>query len=175
MANRGGITYEPCTLVYTLLDESALPFSDFFLIVRSLHSFMVEGITPNEDLANVHVKLSYQASTINAIAKLGDLQHVIAVTKLSAYIKENEISRLDSLRRQFNISATSADNEQPATPKRRGAGKRPTTQVVHQRQTPYSKTQAARRPCSIAPLMSSQREREEDHSDQDYAGHDPRD
>lgn len=125
MANRGGISYEPCTLVYTLLDDSRISFDDFCLIIRSLHSFMVENVTPNPSMKNVHVKLNYQASLINAQNKLGALQDVVGVTKLSAYVKEDEFSRLELLKRQFGIGTTEAEEPQPqsyAAPRGRGRG-----------------------------------------------------
>lgn len=104
MAQRqGNIVFEPCTLVYTLIDDNSINFDDFALIVRSLHTYMVESITPNKDMHNVHVKLNYQASVANAISKLGFLQDAIAVTKLSSFVDESEFSRLDNLRRRFGI------------------------------------------------------------------------
>lgn len=108
------ITSEPCTLVYTLLDTSTIPFDDFHLIVRSLHSFMVDDIIPHPESSNVHVKLQYQASVANAEAKLGDLAALVSVTKLSSFIKDSEISRLEQLKRRFNIGAA----EPPAGPSR---------------------------------------------------------
>lgn len=136
MANRGGICYEPCTLVYTLIDNSEISFDDAFLIIRSLHTFMVDKIIPNPELNNVHVKLNYQASIANASAKLGELSQFIAVTKQSAYVKETELSRLDELRRRFNINASTSSDEPAApapAPRRYKAAKKP----VFARPAPY--------------------------------------
>lgn len=105
MNRQSNIIHEPCTLVYTLLDCSIIPFNDFELLVRSLHNYMVEAIIPNPDLQNVHVKLNYQASVANAQAKLADLQSIVAVTKLSSFVKENEFPRLEQLRRRFGIGS----------------------------------------------------------------------
>lgn len=97
------ITNEPCTLVYTLLDKSAIEFDDFYLLVRSFHTYMVETIIPHPESSNVHVKLNYQASLANAEQKLGGLASCASVSKLSTYIADSEISHLEQLRRKFNI------------------------------------------------------------------------
>lgn len=173
MANRG-ITYEPCTLVYTLLNEDVISFDDFCLLIRANHSFMVESINPNPETNNVQVKLNYQASLVNAISKLGDLQQVIAVTKLSAFVKENEISRLDDLRRRFNISTSSAtsDLDQPlhqsvGGPRRGGRGK--AASIFAPRPAPYKKAL----PKKQQPKPAANTE-EVDSIDY-YPGHDPED
>lgn len=138
------IVKEPSTLVYTLLDTNALPFEDFSLLVRSLHTWMVESITPNPQSNNVHVKLSYQASVVNAYAKLGDLQNIVTITKLSSFIKDDEISRLEELRRRFNIGSGDTTEQpiiqrtsQPRQRKTAGPGR------VYQRHTPYAKKDSA--------------------------------
>lgn len=94
---------EPCTLVYTLLNPDLISFDDFELIIRGLHSYQVDSITPNRENNNVHVRLNYQASIANATAKLGGLQSAVVVSKLSAFVKENEFSRLEILRKQFGF------------------------------------------------------------------------
>lgn len=139
---RNNITFEPCTLVYTLLDTNELSFDDFSLIIRSLHTYMVETVVPNPEMNNVHVKLNYQASLGNAIAKLGSLQSSIGVTKLSSFVNESEFSRLESLRRKFGIGV--GDSDSPAVPttyKSRRAPKktyaRGTPRVFTQRPAPY--------------------------------------
>lgn len=144
MAGRGrGISYEPCTLVYTLLDPSMINFDDFCLIVRSLHTFMVDDIIPFPAKQNVHVKLNYQASITNATQKLGALQHAVGITKLSAYIKEDEFSHLEQLRRQFGIGS-STDEEpiaEPAPTRRAPRGRGRAT--FSQRSAPYPKNSPA--------------------------------
>lgn len=135
------ISYEPCTLVYTLLNNDVLNFSDFNLIVRSLHSFMVEDVKPNEAANNVHVKLGYQASVINAQNKLGKLRNVVSVAKLSTHIKECEFSRLEQLRRRFGLNLNSDESfgHQPAR-RSNGNGARRT---FKQRAAPYPKKKPA--------------------------------
>lgn len=118
MAARGNISHEPCTLVYTLLNEDIINFNDFDLIVRSLHSYMVASIVPNPELKNVHVKLNYQASLTNAINKLGSLQPAVAVTKLSSFVKETEFSHLEHLRRRFGIGTSTDIEPQPTVARR---------------------------------------------------------
>lgn len=137
MAHRQpNISMEPCTLVYTLLDCNALKFDDFFLIIRSLHSYMVDSIVPNPEFKNVHVKLNYQASVANAHAKLGTLQSAVGVTKLSNHVKESEFAHLERLRRQFGIGngESCSVNEQPTKrkPTRGGRGR-----VFPQKSAPY--------------------------------------
>lgn len=114
MANRG-LCQEPCTLVYTLLDTNALTFDEFSLIVRSLHSYMVDSIIPNPEYNNVHVKLNYQASVTNATAKLGGLQTTIGITKLSTFVQENEFSTLEQLRRKFGFGVDTTTPPAPTT------------------------------------------------------------
>lgn len=171
MANRG-ITYEPCTLVYTLLNEDVISFDDFCLLIRANHSFMVESINPNPETNNVQVKLNYQASLVNAISKLGDLQQVIAVTKLSAFVKENEISRLDDIRRRFNIGTTTPDIDQSVHqsaggPRRGGRGK--AASIFAPRPAPYKKALPKKQPKPAA------NNTEEVDSIDYYPGHDPED
>lgn len=135
--SRMNITHEPCTLVYTLLDPSIINFDDFSLIVRSLHSYMVDSIVPNADQNNVHVKLNYQASVGNAIQKLGSLQSAVGVTKLSSYVKESEFAHLERLRRQFAIGVPecSTDTVQPRRRVNRGRGR-----TFAARPPPYART-----------------------------------
>lgn len=116
------ISNEPCTLVYTLMDTNIVSFDDFHLIVRGLHSYQVDSITPHPDMNNVHVKLNYQASIANAQAKLGSLAAVVSVSKLSSFVKENEFTRLEQLRRRFNIASSPGytdDGSAPAVPQSR--------------------------------------------------------
>lgn len=133
------ITYEPCTLVYTLLNKDVISFSDFNLIIRSLHNFMVEDIQSNEAQSNMHVKLGYQASLINAQNKLGNLKNVVAVSKLSNHIKECEFSRLEQLRRKFGINH-GGDEPSGYQPKRRSYNPG-TKRVFKQRSAPYTPKQ----------------------------------
>lgn len=109
------ITFEPCTLVYTLLNPKKLKFDDFSLIVRSLHSYQVESITPNPAMNNIHVKLNYQASINNAMNKLGSLRSIVGISKLSNYVNESEFSRLEQLRQKYGIAFSSDDCPQPTS------------------------------------------------------------
>lgn len=93
-------------MVYTLCSKSKLPFDQFSLIVRSLHTYMVEDITPFADRNCVHVKLQYQASIKNATAKLGKLAAEINITKLSSFVSETEISLLADLRAKYGFGTT---------------------------------------------------------------------
>ena len=119
---------EPCTLVYTNLPNSPIAFEDFYLIIRSLHNYMVEAITPNAELSNVHVKLGYQASVKNVREKLGGLQQHISVSKLSSFVKDTELLRLEELKKQYGIivpGEPSAPSAVPGRPKKRAAVYKP--------------------------------------------------
>lgn len=109
------LTLEPCTLVYTLVNPNIISFDDFCLIIRSLHSYMVQAITPNASMNNIHVKLGYQASIANAQAKLGMLKTAVLVTKLGSYIDVSELSRLESLRQTYGIGGCSTQSYTPTT------------------------------------------------------------
>lgn len=137
--NLQGLSLEPSTLVYTLLEPAKLPFDDFFLLIRSLHAYRVEAIVPNKDLNQVHVKLQYQASSVNAQAKLGDLQQYVAVTKMSNFVKESEFSHLEQLRRRFGIGLPdAAEPTYQPTRRQRGATRRgAATRVFASRPAPY--------------------------------------
>lgn len=155
-----GIVKEPCTLVYSLLDNPELSFDDFYLIVRSMHTFMVDKIIPVPESSQVHVKLNYQASTANATAKLGDLQEFVSISKLSVFVKESELSHLEQLKRRFNMPSSADLPEPVAKPKARGF--KQTTAFFAARPAPYKKA-AQKRPIT-----------ETEDSD-NYAGHDPTD
>lgn len=105
-----GLVEEPCTLVYTLLNPTAVPYEHFSLIVRSLHKYMVEEITEHETARTIHVKLGYQASIKNAFIKLGPfLSRHIFISKLSQFVKDEELPLLDDLRRRYGFGyATNA-------------------------------------------------------------------
>lgn len=136
------ITYEPCTLVYTLLNPKKLEFADFSLIVRSLHSFQVESITPMPDVNSIHVSLNYQASINNAMNKLGSLRSIIGISKLSSHVNHSEYVRLEQLRQKYGI-ASSSDGQPDASacyiPPSRGQFKQQRRGVFTPRPAPYKK------------------------------------
>lgn len=108
-----GVVEEPSTLVYTLLDANELPFEQFSLIVRSLHTYMVEDIVQYPDSKTIHVKLGFQASVANACKKLGNLDQVIAITKLSSFVTDNELPLLDQLKRKYGFGLPNEETETP--------------------------------------------------------------
>lgn len=116
---RKALVEEPCTLVYTLTNPNDLSFKDFSLLIRGMHSYMVEDITPFEDTLTVHVKLGYQASIENATNKLKDLASYCSVSKLSTFVKDTEIARLNELKQRFNISGGSKSNVPEGNSERR--------------------------------------------------------
>lgn len=112
---RKTVVEEPCTLVYTLTDYKSLSFDDFSLLIRGMHSYMVEDITAFPDSKSMHVKLGYQASIENATKKLGDLAHLCVVSKLSTFVKDTEIQRLNELKMRFNIAGPHRLNVEEAS------------------------------------------------------------
>lgn len=119
---RVNICEEPSTLVYTLLNPDKLSFKNFSLIIRSLHTYMVEDIVPYADKNCVHVKLNYQASVKNAGMKLGKLSKFVSVHKLSTFVKDDELSTLDQLQRDFGFGAHDDEtpNKKVVRPQKRG-------------------------------------------------------
>lgn len=73
---------------------------------------MVEDIVPMPESNCVHVKLNYQASVKNAKAKLGALSALVSVHKFSAFVKDDELSLLDELKKQYGFGI-GADAESP--------------------------------------------------------------
>lgn len=132
---------EPCTLVYTLLDDSVISFEDLRLVIYYNHTYMVDEIVPNPKNKTIMVKLNYQASVANFTAKLGDLQNAVSLHKMSSHIKEAELPRLDSILRRFNIGAAPAEQQQ-STYSRRAAPRR----KIFARPNPYKKPTATYTP-----------------------------
>lgn len=147
--NMMSICYESCTIVYTLLDESVINYEDFNLIIRGLHSFMVEGIESKPELKSVHVKLGYQASLKTAERKLGTLASVIGISKLSNYVKESEFSRLEQLKQRFGLPNGSDEQIVNRRPPGRKPTKRP--QVFKPRPAPYPKKGKVSAAASVPP------------------------
>lgn len=107
---RKNLIEEPCTLVYTLNNTDILCFDDFSLIIRGLHSYMVEDIKEFKAKNTIHVRLGYQASVENATRKMANLCKYVTITKMSNFVKEDEISKLEELKRKFNIVGTTSCN-----------------------------------------------------------------
>jgi len=79
---------------------------------------MVESITPNAELSNVHVKLGYQASVKNVREKLGGLQQHVSVSKLSSFVQDTELLRLEELKKKYGIIVPGEPTTAPAVPGR---------------------------------------------------------
>lgn len=104
------------TLVYTLTNPKALPFAEFELIVRSLHGFKVESITPSKKTSTVTVVVNYPANMRNARAKLGGASTVISVQRINSNIRPEELATLEKLRSRFGFGGAS-EPEEPETPR----------------------------------------------------------
>lgn len=72
---------------------------------------MVEDIEEFADKKCIHVKLGYQASVKNATAKMGGLAKHVTLNKLSSFVKDEELSLLDTLRRQYGLGLPSNEAE----------------------------------------------------------------
>ena len=134
---RKNLVEEPCTLVYTLFDSSCLNFDDFYLLIRGLHTYMVEEITPFADKNSVHVRLGYQASVDNATKKMGNLTKYVSLSKMSNFVKESEINKLQQLRQRFNILGASGYDDAPE-PSTARAWQQPPTQQKGRYKNPFA-------------------------------------
>lgn len=101
------------TLIYTLNENSDLAFSDFALIIKSLHSYKVNNIEESPDYNQVIVKLQYNASMKNVRHRLGNVP--ATVRKCNPFIKPTELSAVESLRTRFGFGAA-LEEEEPETP-----------------------------------------------------------
>lgn len=79
---------------------------------------MVEDIIVNEDSKSILVKLGYQASVKNAAEKLGSLVEHITVSKASSFVKHDELSLLDELKKKYNFGSTKTDEPIYQRPKK---------------------------------------------------------
>nr|WGZ60557.1 NS3 [Densovirinae sp.]WGZ60561.1 NS3 [Densovirinae sp.] len=107
-------TNETSTLMYQLVDESLLAFNDFNLIVRSLHSYRVNKITPQPDSLSMVVELGYVCSLKNVASKLGSLP--VTVTKLNQNVGLDELDHLAALKRQFNFGTSETEEGETSKP-----------------------------------------------------------
>lgn len=104
---------ESCTLIYTLIDSTVITFSEFYLIVRGLHSWKVKKFEPKEAESSVYVYLDYNASLKNVRAKLGTLP--VVVNKQNPFVDTSELSDLSTLRAKFGFGRPT-EEEEPETP-----------------------------------------------------------
>jgi len=119
MASRKrGVVEEPSTLVYTLL-TSDIPFADFSLIIRGMHSYMVDNISADERSKTVTVKLGYQASVENAKKKLGKFINHVSINKLSSHVNVCEIPLLEQLKRKYGLPILCDQDDNGETTKKR--------------------------------------------------------
>lgn len=179
MARFSGHVSEPCTLVYTLLDDSKINFNEFYLAIRSIHSHNVDSFNPNAELKQVHVKVNYQANVANATARLGRLASIVGVTKLSSYIKEDEFVLLEQLRRRWGIGGVIPDNDgyhpTPRVPTTTTRGRARTTtgksrrRIFPSRPAPYQLHETTDAPATIrnppSPVATECGEETQDYED----------
>lgn len=119
------------SLVYTLdpLNAAKLEFADFYLIIRSLHTFKVSKISPDEAAGTVIVDLGYNASIKNVRAKLGGAAAAISVAKANPNVAPTELGRLAQLKSLFNFGGPIAEDEdetsQPSKKRKYKASSKP--------------------------------------------------
>lgn len=106
------------TLIYNLLNCNELCFSDFDLIVRSIHGYQVESITPCEETKTVTVVVNYHANMRNTRSRLGTAIEFISVERVNPNVRPTELSNLNKLRTRFGFGINS-ENEESETPKQR--------------------------------------------------------
>lgn len=112
MAGRACDVTGNSTLVYELDEQQkVLTFDEFFLIIRSLHSYRVTSIKPDREAGNVTVELGYVCSIKNVRSKLGVLP--VKVSKLNPNLDISELPLLSELRRKFGFGQVEAE-ESPA-------------------------------------------------------------
>lgn len=101
-------------LVYELDEQQHLiSFEEFYLIVRSLHSYRVIEIIKREAERKIIVKLGYIASLKNVRAKTGTVP--CTVTKLNPNVGLSELDELAQLRSRFGFGQ--AEEEEITAPK----------------------------------------------------------
>lgn len=109
---------EQSSLTYTLLNEAELSWSEFDLIIRSLHSYKVIKFEPNEESKTITVTVAYFANAGNARRKLGRLDGLIGVSRESSNVQLSELQTLQRLRAKYGFGKVD-DDEECETPKPR--------------------------------------------------------
>lgn len=107
---------EYTTLVYTLSATAPIEFSDFIVIVKSLHGFKVDKIVPEAETRSITVGLLFFANMANARRKLGDLSDFISVERMSDQLQTEDLSNLQRLRSLYKFG-TADTEEEPTTSK----------------------------------------------------------
>lgn len=118
------------SLIYTLnSDQNDLSFDEFVIVVKSLHSFRVQEITPDPINKSVIVKLNYNCSMKNVRAKAGNLP--VTVFKVNPNIAPAELSTLETLRNKFRfgVETTEEEHNLPEPPKKRKHKSLPRTNI----------------------------------------------
>lgn len=107
---------EYSTLIYTLHEGAPITFDNFYLIIRSLHGFKVDAITPSPETSTITVSVFFYANVQNARKKLGGLSEFIDVSRISEQIKPHELSDLAKLRALYKFGS-GADEEESSSSK----------------------------------------------------------
>lgn len=100
------------SLTYTLIDDT-VTWSEFSLIIRSLHSYEVISINEDPECKAITVTVGYFANQNNARKRLGKCQEFIAVSRESTNIRKEELQTLQQLRRKFGFGRNDDDEECP--------------------------------------------------------------
>lgn len=104
------------TLTYTLIDEEKITWSEFSLIIRSLHNYEVISISESQESKTISVTVGYFANARNARKRLGQCVDFIEVSRESTNVRLDELQSLQQLRRKFGFGGNN-DDEEPPTPK----------------------------------------------------------
>lgn len=109
---------EQSCLTYTLLSDVAPPdfsWSDFSLIIRSLHSYKVISLNEDPESKTITVTVAYFANAGNARKRLGGAGDFIAVSRESSNVQREELQSLQLLRRKFGFGRNDEEEERPAS------------------------------------------------------------
>lgn len=121
MQNAGAaaaVPLEQSCLTYTLLSDAAPPdfsWSDFSLIIRSLHSFKVVSINEDPQSKTITVTVAYFANAGNARKRLGGAGEFIAVSRESTNVQREELQNLQLLRRRFGFGRDNEEEERTSS------------------------------------------------------------
>lgn len=107
---------EQSTLVYTLLDDEQISWSEFSLIVRSLHSYKVTSTEESPEHKTITVVVGYFANLGNAQKRLGRAAEFISVGRMSSSVQPSELQTLSMLKRKFGFGRDN-EEEEPSPPK----------------------------------------------------------
>lgn len=104
---------EQSSLTYTIIDNDKITWSEFSLIIRSLHSYKVISFNEDEQNKTITVTVAYFANAANARKRLGRASEIIGVSRESSNVQKDELQTLQQLRRKFGFGRDNDEEECP--------------------------------------------------------------